>query len=111
MLELTAVAVVARFTLYETLELWSGRKSGVPGVKTAWRFRVPTAVGVKEHFPAVTGAVQLPAFPYVMVTLPTGVPAPGASTETENSTVIACPKKDAAGALVIETVVAAAPTS
>ena len=60
--------------------------------------------------PAATGAVQPPALPYVTVTVPTGVPAPGGFTVTENWTVIGWPKKDVAGALVIRTVVAAALT-
>jgi hypothetical protein len=44
MLELTAVAVVARFTLYETLELWSGRKVRCAGRKDGLEISSPDAV-------------------------------------------------------------------
>ena len=61
LLEINPVAVVAWLTVCGTLGLWSAPKSVVLGTKTARRFLLPAAVGVKEHTPTATGAVQLPA--------------------------------------------------
>ncbi|HEX9729769.1 MAG TPA: hypothetical protein VGA37_14810, partial [Gemmatimonadales bacterium] len=56
----------------------------------------PAVVDVSEQLPAATVSTQL-AVPSLTVTLPVGVPAPGATAATVNVTVYACPTTDGSG--------------
>jgi hypothetical protein len=51
----------------------------------------PTVVEASEHVPAEIFAVHCPPVPSVTVTVPVGVPAPGAVTATDQLTAYACP--------------------
>jgi hypothetical protein len=64
----------------------------------------PAVVEVKEQLPAETVPTQL-ADPSLTVTLPDGVPLPGALAATVNATVYACPAFD--GAVKFEVIVVA----
>jgi hypothetical protein len=65
-------------------------------------------VAVSWQVPAATEAVQLSPVPSLTVTLPAGVPLPGATAATVKLTVIACPTTDGFGLWVPIVVVVAA---
>jgi hypothetical protein len=66
-----------------------------PGYDAVMVF-APGLVNVMSHWPALTGALQL-SDPALTVTLPLGVPLPGAATMTEKTTVTGWPTTDGSG--------------
>ena len=71
---------------------------------------VPAVVELSEQLPAPAANVpEQFVLPSLTVTLPVGVPVPGACTVTVKFTVYACPTTDGSGVTVPIVVVVAAP--
>ena len=84
-----AVVVTAWFTVWDTPAEALPMKLVSPAY-VAVIVLVPVEVEVREQFPAAAAPVQL-AVPSLTVTLPVGVPLPGALAATVNATEYACP--------------------
>ena len=101
------VVVAAAFTVCDALAEVLVAKLVSP-VYTADRVSDPLAGNVIEHVPSTTVAVQVSPKPSLIVTLPAGVPLPGATAATVKLIVTAWPTTDGSGlSLVIVVVVEA----
>ena len=101
------VVVAAVLTTWEVAGLDALPAKFVSPAYVAVSDFVPAVRNVIEHVPVATLAVQL-SVPSLTVTLPVGVPLPGATALTVKLIVTACPTTDGLGVCAVIVVAVAA---